>query len=645
MDVGYISLVVAFASAVITCIASLLAARQESEQGIRFSRIGVLGQFLFVTLSSALLLYYLLIRDFQVEYVALYSDRSLPTLYTISAFWGGAEGSLLLWSWILSMFILGLLIKEKKDRLLYYALSITSSVNAFFLAILITYDNPFRRLDFTPADGMGLNPLLINHGMLIHPPTLFIGYAGLMVPYAYAIAGLITENEFWVFRIRKWSLFSWLFLSLGIFFGGLWSYSVLGWGGYWAWDPVENSSLIPWLFSTALLHSVMIQESRRGMKVWNIILSILTFETVIFATFLTRSGIISSVHAFGKSEIGPVFTYYLIIMLFFSLGILFYKFDTLRGENIFESALAREFSFLLNNLLLVVMGATVFWGTIFPLLNEALMGTKIGVGPAFYNEIAGPVMLALVVLMGICVALKWRHTTLKELFLKLRAPLFAGLAFFALFYFLGFSGIPSLVGFAAAGFAAAFHVQEYLYDSRAFGSKYGIKPLRALFKIIIKKRRRYGGYIVHLAMLLIFIGIVGSAMYQSTYPLTLKRGESTVVSGYTFVLNDYAIENRAKESVLVIRLTVSDGRGFLKEVEPEIVNDLKYQSTLYKVSIISLPLKDIYVIPQGVKGDVVSLRVNFIPLVSFIWLGGVVLTIGVIVGLLPSLRKEKVEKK
>lgn len=644
MDPGYIFLVLGLVSAIITCIASLLSARLGHEKGAKISELGILGQFVLITSASLLLYYYLLIRDFQVEYVALHTDRSLPIFYTIGAFWAGAEGSLLLWSWILSIFILVLFIKVKKDRLSYYALSILSSVNTFFLALLITYENPFRRLDFQPADGMGLNPLLINHGMLLHPPTLFIGYAGLTIPFAFAIASLITENEFWVFRIRKWCLFAWLFLGLGIFFGSLWSYSVLGWGGYWAWDPVENSSLIPWLLSTALLHSIMIQESRRGMRVWNVILSIFTFEAVIFATFLTRSGVLSSVHAFGESEVGPIFTYYLLAMLIFSIGLLLYKFEMLKGENIFESIFAREFSFLINNLLLVVMGATVFWGTVFPLINEMLVGTKIGVGPAFYNEVAGPIMLSLVLLMGICVALRWRHTTIKELTSKLRFPLITAVAFSVLFYLLGFTDHLSLIGFGASGFALMFHVQEYLYDSKTFSSKNKVRFFKALYQIIFKKRRRYGGYIVHIAMLLIFIGIIGSSLYQSGYSVTLKEGEFSKVGKYTLAFNGYRVENRAKENVLIIGLTVSDDNGFKREVEPKIVKNLKYQSTIVKVSIISLPFEDIYIIPQGIEGDVVSLRVNFIPLVNLIWLGGVIMTIGVVISLLPRLKKEEVGK-
>ncbi len=644
MDPGQAFLTFALISAIATCIASILAAKWGSEKGASISELGILGQFVLITSASSLLLYYLLIRDFQVEYVALHTDRSLPLLYTIGAFWAGAEGSLLLWSWILSIFTVALFIKVKKDRLSYYAFSILSSVNAFFLALLITYENPFRRLSYSPADGMGLNPLLLNHGMLLHPPTLFIGYAGLTIPFAFAIASLITENEFWVFRVRKWTLFAWLFLSLGIFFGGVWSYTVLGWGGYWAWDPVENSSLIPWLLSTALLHSVMLQESRRGMKVWNIVLSIFTFEAVIFATFLTRSGVLSSIHAFGKSEVGPIFTYYLLVMLVFSVGLLLYKFETLRGENIFESIFAREFSFLINNLLLVVMGATVFWGTVFPLINEMLVGSKVGVGPAFYNEVAGPVMLSLVLLMGICVALRWRHTTSKELYSKLRFPLIAAMAFAIFFYLLGFTDALSLVGFGASGFALAFHVQEYLYDSKAFSDKNRIGLFKALFQIIFKKRRRYGGYIVHIAMLLIFIGIIGSTLYETGYPVTLEEGNSLRVGKYNIAFNGYSIEDQTEKSVLKIKLTVTDDGGLKREVEARIIKDFKQQMTIVQVSIISLPFEDIYIIPQGVEGNTASLRVNFIPLVNLIWLGGAVMTAGVIISLLPTLRKEEVKK-
>lgn len=637
MDGGYLSLVAALISAAIACIMFLYTARRGGERNIGISRIGVFGQVLFLTSSSLILLYYLLVRDFQVQYVASYTDRSLPFMYTVGAFWAGAEGSLLLWSWIQSLFILGVMLKERGDEMTHYTLSILSSVNFFFLLVLVSIGNPFKRLDFTPADGMGLNPLLVNHGMWLHPPALFLGYAGMTIPFAFALAGLTTENEVWIFRTRKWSLFSWLWLSLGIFFGGLWSYTVLGWGGYWAWDPVENASLIPWLFATALLHSVMIQESRRGMKLWNILLAILTFETVIFATFLTRSGVLSSVHAFGKSEVGVVFVAYLGVTLVFSIAVLAWKFPQVRSRNIFESVFARESSFLFNNLLLVVAGVTVFWGTVFPLINEAVMGTKMNVGPEFYNEVNGPIIYALAGLAGVCVALEWRRTGRSNLISKFKYPLAAGVSSVPMLYLLGFTDGVSLLGFALIAFAIATHLQEYVLDLAAHKRKgFGIVP--SLYGTILASRRRYGGYIVHLSMFLILIGIIGSQLYASSYPLTLKQDEPAQIGEYTFVFEGQIVESSSDKIVRALKLSVRDGAGSTRVLSPSLTDTRESQLTTVQVAVLSLPLKDIYIIPQGVEDRVASLRVSFFPLIGFIWSGGVIMILGVTVCLLPKRR-------
>jgi len=416
--------------------------------------------------------------------------------YTIGALWGGASGSLLFWAWLLSIFMAVIALRERKDKITGYALSILLTVNIFFTALLVSYNDPFVRLTFTPADGQGLNPLLLDPGMLIHPPTLFIGYAGLTIPFAFALAGLLSESEIWVFRVRRWTIFSWGFLGLGIFLGGWWSYTVLGWGGYWAWDPIENSSLVPWLFASALLHSVMLQESRRGMKLWNILLSIGTFATVILATFFTRSGVVSSVHAFGESSLGPIFSSYLGFTLIASIAILIIKFDQVRSMNIFKSISGRETSFLFNNLFFVVMALTVVWGTLFPMVNEAVVGSKISVGPGFYNAVAPWIIISLVVLMGLCIILRWGFTSSEDLMKKLRYPAVLTIATIPISYILGFNEIGSLIGLSATSFAVSLHIQDYLIDVKNDSSKRNVNILRSMGKLILIRRRRYGGYIV-----------------------------------------------------------------------------------------------------------------------------------------------------
>lgn len=640
MDIGYSALVVALLATIISFVSFIYYGRTKNESIYNFSRTALYAQTLFLTVSVIILLYYFLIRDFNVEYVALYSDNSLSLAYTIGALWGGASGSLLLWVWIISLFMTGIVIREQKDRLTGYALAVILSVNIFLLSLVITINNPFHRLAFFPSDGNGLNPLLIDPGMLIHPPALFIGYAGLTIPFAFAIAGLLAKNENWVFRVRKWFLFSWLFLGFGIFLGGWWSYTVLGWGGYWAWDPVENASLVPWLISTALLHSVMLQESKRGMKLWNVILAIASFETVILATFITRSGIISSVHGFGSTGIGPIFAGYIVGSIVVSLVILAYRYDQVKSMNIFRSFTSKESSFLFNNIIFVVMSLIVIWGTLYPILNEAFIGSKIGVGIGFYNAIAPLVMLSLVLLMGISVILRWGSTNSTEIINKLKYPLAIGLGSSPLVYILGFTDISSIVGISASIFAILLHGQDYIFDVKDFSRKTGSKTISSMIHIIFNRRRRYGGYIVHLSMILIFMGIIGTSIYQTSYSTTLQRDLPEEVGGYSFTYMGFSRIVEPEQNNYIINIAITNG-NLEETVTASLSENLKAQATYVHVGVKSLFFEDIYIIPETFDENQVSLTINYYPLIGFIWAGGQLMIIGVILGLLPNQLRRK----
>ncbi len=635
MDIGFVFIVVSLVASAIAFISFARYIKQQDNSIYKFARITLVIETILITVAISILTYYFLIRDFNVEYVASYSDRNLPLTYTLSAIWGGASGSLLLWAWLLSLFMTGIAIRERKDRLTGYALSILLSVNMFFLLMLVFISNPFERLSFTPVDGNGLNPLLQNPGMLFHPPTLFVGYAGLTVPFAFALAGLLAGSELWVFRVRKWTLFSWLFVGLGIWFGGWWSYSVLGWGGYWAWDPVENSSLVPWLIATALLHSIMLQESRRGMKLWNILLSIGTFETVILGTFLTRSGIISSVHAFGEQGVGPVFTSYLLIMLVASLGILWHRIDQVKSMNVVTSATGKESSFLLNNLLFVLMALTVVWGTLFPMINEAVTHTKMSVGPGFYNVISPWVLTLLSILMGVCIILKWGTTSTEELIRKLKYPLTPAVAAIPAMYFMGIREPGALAGFAISAFVIAIHLEDYLIDAKDYAQKKGIGMLRSMGHLFLVRRRRYGGYIVHLSMIILLIGIVGTTFYKTTYSTTLKPGEPMEIGDYTFTYDNLSVSNITMGTEYKIDFLVKNGNSNEK-FTAGMTHDAKLDSNVVNVGVLSSLYQDIYVIPEAVDNESVSVTVNYNPLISFVWYGFGVTVIGVVVGLLPK---------
>ncbi|MFQ5886103.1 MAG: heme lyase CcmF/NrfE family subunit, partial [Anaerolineae bacterium] len=500
-DIGHVALLLALAISAYAALAFFLGAKRGYPELVASAVNGVFAVCGLVTLATAALLYALLTRDFQVEYVASYTSRDLPLFYTASALWAGQKGSLLLWGWLLSVFAVVVLLQNRDGRnreLLPYISMVLMIAELFFLILMTFTSDPFHRLPFLPADGQGLNPLLQNPGMVFHPPTLYLGYVGFTVPFAFAIAALITGRlgYAWIRSTRRWVLFSWRFLGIGNLLGAQWAYVELGWGGYWAWDPVENAGLMPWLMGTAYLHSVMIQERRGMLKVWNLILIIVTFLLCIFGTFITRSGIISSVHAFGVSKLGPYFLGFMGVTLIAALWLLFERLGELRGENELDSLISRESSFLLNNLILVGATFAIFWGTIFPMISEAVTGNKITVAAPFFNQINGPVFLVLILLIGICPLIGWRRASPENLARNLLWPLTAALVFAAILLFLGVRQSYALLSFSVCGFVAATIFLEFFRGVRARHRMRGENPLRALISLVGKNKRRYGGYIV-----------------------------------------------------------------------------------------------------------------------------------------------------
>ncbi len=633
MDIGSILIYASLLVGLFSLVGLIEGIRKERKRDIRNARQGIVLISLLVTIASMILFYYFLTRDFNVLYVAMYSDRYLSTFYTISAFWAGSQGSMLLWAWILSLFMVGIVLKDRNDKLTNLALVFLLSVEIFFLLLLSSVLDPFERLEFMPMDGQGLNPLLRDPGMAFHPVTLFIGYAGLTIPFAYALAGVILEEDIWVFRIRKWTLFSWAFLTLGIAFGAEWAYTTLGWGGFWGWDPVENSSLLPWLTATAFLHSVMIQEAKKGMKLWNILLAFATFEFVIFGTFLTRSGVISSVHSFGQSGVGPVFGVYMILILLMTVLIIYKKYDTIRSRDVIESMLSRESTFLLNNLVLVVAALTIFWGTIFPILSEAVEGYKITVGPPFYNLIEIPLGVALVVLMGLCVIVGWRRFDPKKFMNQVKYPGVATVVVGIVSFIAGF-GIPATIGLAILAFVLSTHVRQYVIDYREFAEK--ANPRRANpIKVVLKKRRRYGGYTVHLGVFLIFLGTIGGWMYDSTHEVSLNPGQAITLKDYSFVYKDAGFSEDKVKRTWMVQIDVYKNGEFVGTSYPKIEQYIRTGQDIVKVSIISTLSKDVYIILEGLSNGVAYLKIKFLPLMWMIWAGVSLMMVGVVIALFP----------
>ncbi len=469
-------------------------------------------------------------HDFNVEYVAAYTSRNLPIFYTWSALYAGQKGSLLFWATVLSLFgsLALVLTPRRHHELLPTVAGVVALVASFFISVMLFgHANPFQRLPYTPLDGSGLNPQLQNPGMVFHPPMLYLGYISTTIPFAFAIAALLSKrlDADWLVAIRKWTLLSWLFLSIGICLGMGWAYVELGWGGYWSWDPVENASLLPWLTMTAFLHSVMVQEKRGMLKKWNLALIIGSWLLSIFGTFITRSGVISSVHSFTQSSVGYFFLAFLVVAAAASFALYATRLPLLTAETQLESMVSREASFLFNNLLLIGIAFSVLWGTLFPILSELVQGTKVTVGPPFFNQVNVPLGLALLALTGIGPLIAWRRASLPNLRRQFAVPATAGVFTLLVLLVGGMRDLYAVLAIALGGFVAATIVQEFARGTRARHRQYGEGYPLALARLLGRNRRRYGGYIVHTGIVILFVAFAGMAFKTET-EATLRPGES-----------------------------------------------------------------------------------------------------------------------
>src|SRR6266550_2403167 len=473
-------------------------------------------------------------HDFNVEYVAAYTSRNLPIFYTWSALYAGQKGSLLFWATVLSVFgsLAQLFTARRHQVYLPYVAGVVGTVTAFFVTVMLFAANPFSRLAYTPADGSGLNPQLQNPGMVFHPPMLYLGYISMTIPFAFAIAALVSKqlDSDWLVAIRKWTLVSWLFLSIGLVLGMWWAYVELGWGGYWAWDPVENAALLPWLTMTAFLHSVMIQEKRGMLKKWNLALILGAWLLSIFGTFITRSGVISSVHSFTQSSVGYFFLAFLVLAAALSFALYASRLPLLEAEATLESMVSREASFLFNNLLLIGIAFSVVWVTLFQILSAAMRGTKITVGPPFFNQVNVPLGLALLAMTGIGPLIAWRRASIPNLKRQFAVPLTSGVFVLLILLVAGVRDVGALIAFSIGGFVLATIVQEFARGARARHRQYGEPVILGLFQLLSRNRRRYGGYIVHVAIVLLFVAFAGMAFKTETQA-TLRPGETATLKG------------------------------------------------------------------------------------------------------------------
>jgi cytochrome c-type biogenesis protein CcmF len=646
-DLGRAALFLALGLALYAALAGSFAAHRARRRLHESARNAFIGAFAATGVAAFVLLNAFRTRDFSFTYVAEHSSRKLPFPYYLTAFWGGQEGSLLLWLFVLTG--LGsaavLLNRSLIRRLLPWTVPVLGAIAAFFAFVLTFVASPFARAA-APADGAGLTPSLQNPYMMIHPPLLYLGYVGMTIPFVFAAGALLSgrNDERWIVVTRRWTLLAWAALGIGILLGAKWAYEEVGWGGYYGWDPVENAALMPWLASTAFLHSVMVQEKKNMLRVWNAVLVSLAFCLSLFGTFLTRSGVLSSIHSFAQSPIGAWFLGFIVAAAIFSTALIFWRLPILRTRTRLESLASREAAFLYNNLLLVAFTLTVLWGVAFPLLSEAVRGERITVGPPYFDFFLRVFGLPLLLLMGIGPLVAWRRTSLRSLGASLVWPTVAALVAGAVLLALGAgSSIPALIAYTFSVFVLAAIVLEFVRGTRARKALGERTWLSAFESLVSRNRRRYGGYVVHAAIVLLAIGIAGNA-YGATKVRHLQPGESMSIRGYRLQYQGALVHNGPNDREERARLAVWRGNS---QVATLMAGKNQYPAegqTSNEVSIHTdwLRAQDLFVIgDQFNKDGSVVLKVLVNPLVPFVWLAGLVFLLGALIAMWPDPREAR----
>ena len=645
-NIGYLAVLLGFCLSIYAIVAALVGKLRRNPFLEVSAQRAVAAMWVMITTASVLLLYLILTDDFRLSYVASASNIDLPLPYKFAAFWGGQEGSLLFWSWILATysFVAVYTARRKHRDMISYVVAIMMTVQAFFLMLIAFIVSPFQVLmsgpQITPvADGSGLNPLLQHPIMVIHPPMLYLGYVGFAVPFAFAMASLIAKQpgERWIHTTRKWTMITWLFQSIGVLLGARWAYAVLGWGGYWGWDPVENASLLPWITATAFLHSVMMQEKKGMMKVWNMVLVSATFLLCIFGTMLTRSGLVSSVHAFAQSPIGPYFTWFLTLLTAGTIFLILSRLDFLKSENELDSVVSRESSFLFNNVVLLASCFAVLWGTMFPVISEFLTNEKISVGPPFFNKVNIPIALLLLFLTGVGPLFAWRRTSLESLRRNFQWPAIASLALGVVLVAAGMRHFYATVCLILCAFVAITIMSEFYRGSRVIQQKQGLWLGRAMVELTHRNTRRYGGYLVHMAVVLMFVGFSGAA-FNRDGQMEMEKGDVLKLGSYEFHLMELSGDNNANYASEAAVIGVYRDGELLDTMRPERRLYHASGQGVGEVDIRASLNQDLYVVYAGMatEGQSPVIQVYINPLVNWIWIGAFVLVFGTLVALIPS---------
>jgi cytochrome c-type biogenesis protein CcmF len=647
---GTLTLLIALVVATYAGVASLIGARRGDRRLIESGRAAVYALAAVLGMSSVALLYAFLTHDYSIKYVHHYSDASSPLFYQITAYWGGLDGSILWWVFLLSVFS-AIAIYTNRDRhreLLPYVVTVLMAIADFFLYVIVFHKNPFDSyLTGIPTAGKGLNPLLQNAYMVTHPPALYTGFVGMSIPFAFGLAALISGqlDDAWIASVRKWTLGAWFFLSMGLTLGMLWAYEELGWGGFWGWDPVENAGFLPWLTATAFLHSIMIQERRGMMKIWNVTLIILTFFLTIFGTFMTRSGIVQSVHAFGQdTKLAWIFTIFMALTLIVSFGFVIKRMPELRSRATLESWLSREAAFTVNNWILLFAAFFILFATMFPTLSEAVAKERITVGPPFFNKWMVPIGLVLLFLTGVGPLIAWRKATLSHLRYQFFWPVAGGTAAVVAALAFGLGAAPAaVICFGFCAFTTTTIVQEFARGVGVRKRNTGQDALSALMGMILRGKRRYGGYIVHVGIVLMFVGFAGQA-YKKETDVKLLPGTQQTIGKYTLKFDRLAHEEDRQKEMVTGEVTVLQDGKVIDHLRPAkwFFHNHESEPTT-EVAIRRAPAEDLYITLGNydlAEGNV-TLKLVVNPVVDWIWFGFMLLAIGTGIALVPDAVLER----
>ncbi len=606
---------------------------------IKSAEFSVVAGFFLLTAAAGLLLSQLASLNFELKYVAMNTSSDLPLIYRFTSLWAGQSGSLLLWCLVLSAYSAVFVLRggdssPRSRALKPYVTGVLSGVSVFFIFLIAFVESPFETLPFAPDEGRGLNPILQNPYMAIHPLALYIGYVGITVPYAFGMGALLSGkvDSLWIGLSRRWTLFSWGFLSLGLLLGARWAYLELGWGGYWAWDPVENAAFMPWLSGTAFLHSIMVQRQRNMFMKWNILLLAITFFLSIFGTFITRSGVVSSVHSFALSDIGPMFAGFLAFIAVFSFAAFMLRRDRFAEESKFDSALSKESAFVFNNVLFLAAAFVVFLGTVFPILSEAVTGTRILVGPPYFNRLNVPIGLVLIALMGVGVLLSWRNTPARVFVRVLFPPFLCALATAFFLVVAGVRDISAIAAFSLCVFSSASAVSEFYKGAQILRARGGGR-LSAFFALFSKDSRKYGGYIVHIGVAVIVAGITASSVFPTKNEISMMPGDKVSIGRYNLTYDGTERRTTVAKDVLSARISVStNGRAvgvLVAEKNRYLYEGNREINRETEVGLLSSWKDDLYVVLMETGADGSALMLFVLnPMVSWIWTGGVVLLLG-----------------